>query len=42
MSSARVLGILCQGLILGLLLLVAIWNLFILGTDARLFRYEGF
>ncbi len=36
------LGIICLGLIVGLLLSVAVLNLLTLGTDGWIFRYEGF
>jgi hypothetical protein len=39
---ARILGVLTQGLVLGVLLSLAIAELLALATGGRVFRYEGF
>ena len=41
-SKARLLGMLLQGLVLGLLLWAALVQLMILELDARIFRYQNF
>jgi len=42
MKISRLLGIILQALVLGLLLSVSIGKLVALETDARVFRYQAF
>ncbi len=41
-KTARILGILLQGLVLGILLALALSQLVMLATGGRVFRYEAF
>ena len=42
MSFGRILGAVLQGLLLGIVVLIALVNLLALTMDARVFRYENF
>ena len=41
-EKKRMVGAVCQGVVLGVLLLVAVAVLLSFEADARLFRYQGF
>jgi hypothetical protein len=41
-GTARRIGAVCQGLILGVLASVALINLFKAANDVQIFRYQGF
>ncbi len=41
-NLARIMGILLQGLVLGVLLALALIQLVTLASGGRVFRYEGF
>ena len=42
MNLWRILGVVCQSLVLGSLLFLALVSLVALSTGARVFQYQGF
>lgn len=41
-TKAFLAGAVARGIVLGLLLSIALWQLAMIATSARLFRYQGF